>query len=582
MRSTRQYILVVILFLFLSPTTYGQANQYPIDKWVKALSIKKDSRFIRFYEVVDDFKVIPKEIQCHALEMIEKEGPSRNEGFSIKYNYLKGYLDSEYSICADVSAEDVLKEALRMAYEFEDDILIAELNEYIGWHYNLNKDYNKAILHGLIAREMEEREGLEHFNKLADRRFQLGFALYQTHDFEKCLTLLKEALYRQDDPRALPSDSLDIPGKMFVWNTMGLCYLKLELYDSAFIAFGKALAVNAKLKNVFWDGLIEGNIGDTYFQMGKYDSAAIYLSKDIEQSIAAQEWDNAANSMQSMAQIKAKENPAEALALLRRASQYLQLRPQPSFLANTYYAYAQVFTALNKADSVNSYMQKYLTIREDLDKEVFSSHADILKMRMENQEGVYKINALNKGRQKILLIRNFSILLTLLVGMLGYMMLHRERLRLRLRQQQAIQQKLNAEAEVQATREQLKIFTENLLEKTQLVENLQVQLLQHELDQPPMSEEDINLNAILTEEDWEKFKHIFERVYPSFFNQLKQKAPDIPASELRMAALIRLKIPARKSATILGISQNSVYKTRQRLRNRLNLETDADLTVYFE
>jgi len=582
MRSAFHGILVFMLFFILSPSGYGQTEQYPIDKWVKALSAKNDLRFVHFYEVVDDFKAIPKAMQCQAIKKIEEEGPTRNKKFKLKYNYLKGYLDSEYNICADVSAEDVLKEALREAYELEDEVLIAELNDCLGWYYNLNKDYNKAVLHGLIARDMEEHSGIEHFNNLASRRFQLGYALYQTHDFEKCLTLSKEALNWYQDPHALPSDTLDPGAKFYAWNTIGLCYLKLEKHDSAFIAFGNALEVNAILKIEFWDGLIKGNIGDTYFEMGQYDSAAIYLSKDIDQSIASKVWDNAANSMQSMARIKANENPGEALTLLRRASQYLQLKPQPAFLANTYYAYAQVFTALNKADSVNSYMQKYLAIREDLDKEVYTSRADILKMRMENQEGVYKILTLHKGRQRILLIRNFSFLLTILVGLLGYMFLHRERLRMRLRQQEAVQQKLNAEAEVQATREQLKIFTENLLEKTQLAENLQVQLLQHELDQPPVSEDDINLNAILTEEDWEKFKHIFERVYPSFFNQLKQTAPDIPASELRMAALIRLKIPARKSATILGISQNSVYKTRQRLRNRLNLETDADLTAYFE
>ncbi len=48
-----------------------------------------------------------------------------------------------------------------------------------------------------------------------------------------------------------------------------------------------------------------------------------------------------------------------------------------------------------------------------------------------------------------------------------------------------------------------------------------------------------------------------------------------------MASLIKLKVPAKKAAIILGISPNSVYKTRQRLRHRLGLSTDGELDDYF-
>jgi DNA-binding CsgD family transcriptional regulator len=58
---------------------------------------------------------------------------------------------------------------------------------------------------------------------------------------------------------------------------------------------------------------------------------------------------------------------------------------------------------------------------------------------------------------------------------------------------------------------------------------------------------------------------------------LKEKAADITAAEQRMAALTRLHLTTRQIAAILGISADSVNKTRQRLRSRLKISADANL-----
>lgn len=50
--------------------------------------------------------------------------------------------------------------------------------------------------------------------------------------------------------------------------------------------------------------------------------------------------------------------------------------------------------------------------------------------------------------------------------------------------------------------------------------------------------------------------------------------PDITAAEKRMAALIRLHLNTKQMASMLGISTDSVYKIRQRLRKRLQLDDE--------
>lgn len=47
-----------------------------------------------------------------------------------------------------------------------------------------------------------------------------------------------------------------------------------------------------------------------------------------------------------------------------------------------------------------------------------------------------------------------------------------------------------------------------------------------------------------------------------------------------MAALSKLKLTAREAANLLGVSTNTVYTTKRRLRQRLGLEQDSELDAY--
>ena len=127
-------------------------------------------------------------------------------------------------------------------------------------------------------------------------------------------------------------------------------------------------------------------------------------------------------------------------------------------------------------------------------------------------------------------------------------------------------------------KQQMEMFTQNIIEKTRMIEKLEEQML--ESSTPARQQETIAVLSnltILTEEDWDKFKLLFEKIYPMFFQRLKTATPDITVAEQRMAALIRLKLTARQMASMQGISPDSVHKTRQRLRYRLSVSNETNL-----
>jgi DNA-binding CsgD family transcriptional regulator len=51
-------------------------------------------------------------------------------------------------------------------------------------------------------------------------------------------------------------------------------------------------------------------------------------------------------------------------------------------------------------------------------------------------------------------------------------------------------------------------------------------------------------------------------------------------AEQRMAALTRLHLNTKQMASMLGISPGSVYKIRQRLRKRLQLDDEVTTETY--
>lgn len=95
--------------------------------------------------------------------------------------------------------------------------------------------------------------------------------------------------------------------------------------------------------------------------------------------------------------------------------------------------------------------------------------------------------------------------------------------------------------------------------------------------------EDIIFNfRILTKEDWENFKIKFDKTFPSFIIRIREKYSELTSAEERHLLLIKANLNSQEIAKILGIGIDSVKKSRQRLRKRLNIGPEIDLEKYIK
>jgi len=85
---------------------------------------------------------------------------------------------------------------------------------------------------------------------------------------------------------------------------------------------------------------------------------------------------------------------------------------------------------------------------------------------------------------------------------------------------------------------------------------------------------------ITNEDDWKAFESNFEQAHEEFLQRIKKKYPGLTPSDLKLCAYIRMNLSSKKIAPLLGISMRGVENHRYRLRKKMKLDRDVNLTAY--
>jgi DNA-binding CsgD family transcriptional regulator len=85
---------------------------------------------------------------------------------------------------------------------------------------------------------------------------------------------------------------------------------------------------------------------------------------------------------------------------------------------------------------------------------------------------------------------------------------------------------------------------------------------------------------IEADNDWEQFQIHFDRVHGNFSERLKNNYPDITPQEMKLAAYLRMNLSSKEIAQLLNISVRGVEIARYRLRKKLKLERQDNLSEF--
>ena len=240
-----------------------------------------------------------------------------------------------------------------------------------------------------------------------------------------------------------------------------------------------------------------------------------------------------------------------------------------------------MYAANGLADSALYYSGLYQQLHDAIERKINARSVAIPNVRLNEEKNRYNIRMLEEEKKSQLLKRNIIILAIVLLFFIIVLIINRQWIRFKYRQDVLETEKKLIETEMAAAEHQREMFNQHTIEKSGLLTNLEQM---KEKDAFAARQENLTVLSnltILTEQDWDKFKELFAETYPMFFQRLKTKAPGITVAEQRMAALTRLQLTTRQMALMLGISPDSVHKTRQRLRQRLAVSNEINLEEFF-
>ena len=183
------------------------------------------------------------------------------------------------------------------------------------YYWRNPKTFSKGFELSLESNNIYSRFTPDQFPQKYSYLYDLGLCYYRFKDYRTAIPIFLEA--RTTKTRYLHPMPADI------LNTIGLCYRRSGVYDSAEYYFQLAYSQATQAKMTGWIGITGGNLGITYYLEKRYREAIPLLENDIETGLAHNKLnDNAANSIAILGDVYLELNDKKkGLATLLQANQ---------------------------------------------------------------------------------------------------------------------------------------------------------------------------------------------------------------------------------------------------------------------
>ncbi|MEO7989433.1 MAG: tetratricopeptide repeat protein [Chryseolinea sp.] len=457
------------------------------------------------------------------------------------------------------------QEALALARKIHFGKGEANANIYLARYYNKVGNAPKAIEFLLKALSYYEKE--QDAGRAAICLNNIG-VIYLSQDE------LEEARDHFNKAYAVWGKLNDKSGIVRALNNIASVYEKEKNDSLALDYYTRALKLCEEIQDKPFTSLILNSVGLIHLRMKDYETSMKFQERALQLAIETEDEILQAQSYGAMSEIYAAQSqPEKALTIAKKGLEHALKVTSKTELLDSYNRVYKAYEKLNDYRKAFEFQSLYLALNDSLKNSENIGSIEKLKSRYELDKKESEITLLMQRHQAEALRRNmFIVALTglLIIGLLLY-----NRFRLIVKRKFALK------------RQQLTLYTQSLIEKSETINRINMELEQFKSN---CSNEDVQIakidkilqSNILTDEDWENFKKAFEDIYPAFFSKLRYKYPTITVSELRLSALIKLKLSIKEIASMLGISPDSVKTSRYRFKKKLGLTENETVEEFIE
>ena len=511
--------------------------------------------FSRYDEAINWFR---KAEDLQELGLNQEENARLYHGLGLSYHLMANYSMAEF----------YLKKSLDLYLETDDRAAIAEVQNDLGNNYRYVANFDQAAIH--LYQSLVYYESAGDSSNFVKVRENIAILAWLRDQMDRALELeMPNVRYYERN-----NDSV---GLGFSYTVVGLIHYKLKDFDQSKRFALKSLKIRQDIGDVRGQGESWNNLALAYMGEENWDSAMIGLENALKYLTEGNDLRQIAVILGNQGKVLSRMGrPREALVHYHLAIGNAQKIGLATTLRSVYPKIAQTYADMGDYETALKFQQRYAKLQDSLYSEEQNAIIAELDQRYDSAKKDQELEVIKqKNRTNQILIYGLGGVFFLVI-MVVYLVF--SRVRLMHRQEQKL-----ATTKLESAQLQLSEFTSNILKKNKLIEELEEKLEALELedkkamDQREAKRRELLQMKILTEEDWSAFKYHFEQVHTGFSSRLKEKFPELTIGESRLFILLKLHLSTREISNILGVSPDSVKKSRYRLRKKLQLKESEKL-----
>lgn len=507
--------------------------------------INQDS--IRFFTKVNVLK---------RIALYKKDRELFLETIYLRLNFLSGRKYKNYI--------QEIKELIKISDNEKLIYLQARTRQALGFHYFYeHNNYGEALFWFLNSYEYISKLSESDFPEKQEALVNIANICYKMDYPNKALKFLEEAeKYNYKYVTNL---------KLNILNTKALIYSRLGDYSKTELIFKKLIDVATTKRVEIWKLIATTNLAEFYFKYGFIDKAEETIS--IECNV-----DRTENSFEffkrellltecflAQRKVNTFKNQMKSLIHGNIRTDNINFKQR---LYRLHFKYNEMNgnskLAFLYADSMWMNQTKINVERQENNIKLAVEKDNYIQL-LEKEKDI-KENK-RKSQRQIGLIAVIGILI-IIIGFLLFQKKYKK-------QEQTIQSQDNQISEKEKELNKANAYLENFVEESKRKDKIITDIVQRASN----AENHLSTRSIFTDVDWIEFKKEFTTIYPLFFQQLKTIDSKITPALERIAALIILGLESSEMAALLGISTDSVTRSKRRLKEKLPLD-QTDLKTF--
>ncbi|WP_431157788.1 tetratricopeptide repeat protein [Winogradskyella poriferorum] len=441
---------------------------------------------------------------------------------------------------------------------------------------------------GLIEsnKALEGHKALGDNFRIADDLLQIGRLYNLTEDNTKAIETYKESISYYDKVN-------NIKNKAQALNFMAYSQINLGNYEDAEKNLKASLELSEKLKYKPNIARIYKNLGSLEYKRQNYNQSISHLKKGYELWKSIGSLANEATTLQHLGKSYHKKNEyAKAIECYDQSINISKKIKLPNVLRATYLDRSLALEKMNlyndallnykESEKINDSIYNIEKIKavEEL-KTIYDTEKKEAQISLQNEE-IKTLNVQAENDKLTKLLYGGGAVAGLLTSGL---LLFGFRQRIKKNKIEREKQEEIYKQEIAFKKKELASQTLHLVQKNTFIQELKENLEKIKKSPELLKVEFRRLVMLLKKEsaedkDWEVFKSYFSEVHNNFDQKIKALATDITEKEIRLASFLRMNLTTKEIASMLNVLPDSVLKSKYRLKKKLDIDKDMDLTQF--